>query len=127
MQGFVPCHSSFIHKSHSLLNLFLYILHTLGLITSRRSDTTDIYRYYLNFLAAALAGLPLIAHSIQKSCLPLEVRCTNKPAIAPLELETRSKKDRVTGNDIRFIYGIPGYRQLVLNKATRDKIPLCHW
>lgn len=115
----------YIHKSHSLLNLFLYILHTLGLITSRWPDTTDIYRCYLNFLAAALAGLPLIAHSIRKSCLPLEVRCTNKPAIAPLELETRSK-DRGTGNGISGLYTtyIPGHRQLVLNEAIRDGIAL---
>lgn len=40
MQGFVPCHSSFIHKSHSLLNLFLYILHT------SRSHNKSIIRHY---------------------------------------------------------------------------------
>lgn len=124
MQGFVPCHSSFIHKSHSLLNLFLYILHTRSHIQGLDDQTLPIlYRCYLNFLAAALAGLPLIAHSIRKSCLPLGVRCTNKPAIAaPLELETRSK-DRGIGNGIRFYirHCIPGHRQLALNQATRDE------
>lgn len=131
MQGFVPCHSSFIHKSHSLLNLFLYILHTRSHIQCLDDQTLPIlYRCYLNFLAAALAGLPLIAHSIRKSCLPLGVRCTNKPAIAPLELETRSK-DRGIGNGIRFYMytalHTPGHRQLALNQATRDEIPLCRW
>lgn len=44
MQGFVPCHSSFIHKSHSLLNFLVHIYYTpLGLINkSTIRHYTDI-------------------------------------------------------------------------------------
>lgn len=125
MQGFVPCHSSFIHKSHSLLN-FLYILHTLGLMTSRWSDTIDIYiSLLLEFFGCGARRLTTdCSFPLEKSCLPLVVaRCTNKPATASLELETRSK-DRGTGNGISGLYirhiRTERHRQLALNGATRE-------
>lgn len=74
----------------ALINLFLYIPHTLGLINKFDDQTLPIYIVvtWIFWLRRSQAYHWLLI-PFEKSCLPLEVRCTNKPAIAPPELETR--------------------------------------
>lgn len=63
MQGFVPCHLSFIHKSHSLQSCTC--TYYTPLIINSNIETPVIRCYTVlheTLLAAALAGLPLIAH-----------------------------------------------------------------